>query len=131
MRPIKFRAFIVFSGMNFMAQVESIHFGGPGYDRVKMNDYSVMLENVPKELKNTVPYHLRSSEVKLMQFTGLHDKNGKEIWEGDIVKEVQDEDSDRKPFIIEIKIPNIFFERWASTCGEVLGNIYENPELLK
>ena len=70
---------------------------------------------------------------ELMQFTNLKDKNGKEIYEGDIL---------RSP-------ANEFFEVfWNDTAGrwvfngfcfdvenlkffEVIGNIYENPELLK
>jgi hypothetical protein len=69
------------------------------------------------------------------QFTGLQDKNGKEIYEGDIVNlggeinfEVIWETSE---FTLENYkrgrriIGNILVSR-----GEVIGNIYENPELL-
>lgn len=77
----------------------------------------------------------------LMQFTGLLDKNGKEIWEGDILATKD--------------VPNVIVkfgetETWigwyceyvrkeGGTChfnstinhtSEVIGNIYENPELL-
>lgn len=70
-------------------------------------------------------------DMPLMQYTGLKDKNGKEIYEGDIVQLAQ--------FIIEVKWVNEFsrFTNKDDYTGffpkniEVIGNIYENPELLK
>lgn len=72
-----------------------------------------------------------------MQFTGLKDKKGKEIYEGDIF----DSPSGRK-FIVEwleykFVLRGVFDERYSFSLGEtysdwnIIGNIKENPELLE
>lgn len=86
-------------------------------------------------------------EVVLMQSTGLKDKNGKEIFEGDIVRNGTDvADIKRHPTLGFYTVVNgkegFFgdgmsiddFEEDAeefSEIIEIIGNIYENPELLK
>ena len=80
------------------------------------------------------------SEIEnLMQFTGLVDKNGKEIFEGDIIKYV---DYNNTPYFetvdwVEYDDSCIDCGTASGFCiinpkkGEVIGNIYENPELIK
>ena len=83
--------------------------------------------------------HIPFDEIELMQYAGLKDKNGKEIYEGDIVK-YNDAGGETHTRVIKYddEMGAFCCDRGAYvdyfTCMrgiEVLGNIYENPELLK
>ena len=79
-------------------------------------------------------------EIELMQSTGLKDKNGKEIFEGDIVKMAKDVYSEPTYYEVvrhrggayRLESKQHGCELWLRhTDCEVVGNIYENPELLE
>lgn len=84
----------------------------------------------------------------LMQYTGLKDKNGKEIYEGDILKDTNNAiyyvDFIRGCFYLKTNyksFPHLGWTEWLPMCEidrlaipvefEIIGNIYENPELLE
>lgn len=86
-----------------------------------------------------------NNDLNLMQSTGLKDKNGKEIFEGDILGIETDEgilnvnifwDDKHALFMFESEIHNekeLLAELVEDNTYpfEIIGNIYENPELLE
>lgn len=108
-----------------------------------MNGMAEIYRNRNQEIE----LHPRDENIILMQSTGLKDKNGKEIFEGDIITNGIDVMSikrhDTLGFYIDFKGKIDFiadgadleeFEEDAKEIAdiiEIIGNIYENSELLE
>jgi uncharacterized phage protein (TIGR01671 family) len=118
MRDIKFRAWVRDEYMSYSHTNKGLgylEFYDDGTTVIGEDDGDQRYENIP-----------------LMQFTGLTDKNGKEIYESDFVKwsgKIYEIKWYKRlaGFVMEhngIERPDIEFD------SEVIGNIYENPDLL-
>lgn len=116
--------------------------------------YDEQFKNLPAEMTNE--YGVSGIEIDhntIGQYTGLTDKNGKKIFEGDIVKEEYEVFVSARAKEKRVKIGYVEYESNSLCCGyyayfwndkekwrgnfaihcgcEVIGNIHDNPELLK
>lgn len=131
-RTIKFRAW----DQNGWYEDEDAEYpNGVGY----MISWERLLEGGPQHVWDTVTAGPHSAKIP-MQFTGLLDKNGKEIYEGDVVRCEPNEWLETIgvikfvicEFVVEQEKPRLHHRIVNGMKGklEVIGNIYENPNLV-
>lgn len=101
---------------------------------VKLNELLIFT----KDLDSVINEFFNQKAYTVQQFTGLLDKNGKEIYEGDIIKQIENDgwgcsDSQtEEQYIIEFRNGCFLaYGKCLSSQMEIIGNIFENPELLK
>lgn len=100
------------------------------------------MEKPTSDFKLLIP--VEKSELILMQSTGLKDKNGQEIFEGDVVRQVRTQPTTENETITGVVTmiegawlimndnEQLASDLWSETDeNEIIGNIYENPELLE
>jgi len=124
-------------GRKKMSPVACIHFGDDG------SALTIMIDPAPKGPNIPHVDLVKGENAVLMQFTGLQDRKGKEIYECDIVR--INHPADRTDFTNVVG--EVFWWQeeggWYHTNNhgrppkrmwqyvEVIGNIYESPELLE
>lgn len=129
MREIKFRAWDrEAKNMWYPTMIDTMYYESIG-------KYALFSNPNQTDDKRFSSYYGENGNHDLMQFTGLRDKNGVEIYEGDFIRDSWNGDLhvfwESGSFVIKTPDDD-YMDLWeiVEMGCEVIGNIYENPELL-
>ena len=142
MREIKFRA--------YDEQQKIMHLDFEFISSGQEHNDWIIFKSDKQQLKDKVvfdnPYFYK--QFKIMQYTGLKDKNGVEIYEGDLLQSFYDDGEiheviwheESASFRVATYLDNrhggsfaelFFMDDIHENCNKIIGNIYENTELLE
>ena len=134
MRKIKFRGKPTENNVSYFEKEEFAY----GFLVIDNDQYYILLDvldNIKRD--DYVTYMVEIKSETIGQYTGLKDKNGKEIYEEDIIYVIPEDetafilwDKETARYIIQLKGWCADFDNYYGKELEVIGNLLDNPESL-